>query len=134
MPKKMLRFAVAAVLMFCIMLVALLVPRSARADEFNRVVFQNVVTAGTTNNTPFYNAKILAVRSINLVADKTNVVTLTQVTSEGITNTISALTSTTSVVESNVVDHGWLLLKGDALKVSATTNATTEVTLDNRSR
>lgn len=105
-----------------------------RADEFQRVVLTGAITASSSNTAAFYNAKVLAVRATSLTGTNVNTMVLTQVTADGVvTNTIQSIATATSG-SADVSTNGYIQLRNDQLKVSATTNFLVEVILDNRSR
>lgn len=106
----------------------------ARAEQWERIVFSNTKAAAVTNTAAFYNAQVLAVRAWNLASsDVTNAITLRQVTPEGITNQIAAF-SITTIGQAIVSTSNLMLLRNDVLALTASTNATAEVIIDNRSR
>ena len=117
-------------------------PATCQAASYDRVVVANTQGATLTNALPFYNAKILAVRAVNLVPTTgsgtntvavTNTITVSEVTADGMTNSLASF-STTSNTSTNLETYDFLWLKGDKLIVTATTNATVEVVADNRGR
>lgn len=120
-----------AMIVFAIMC---LIAAISEAANYERYVFANTKSSNTTFTASFFNAKILAVRGVNLMGTGvTNTITVKQVTPEYLTNTIATITtptSDTSLVESN----NFVLLKNDVLQITASTNATVEVVVENMSR
>jgi hypothetical protein len=107
----------------------------AKADEYQRVILSGTTSAAYTNSAAFYNAKILSIRAQNMAgAACTNAMVFSQVDSTGaLTNSLTTITSATSG-SADLSTNGYVQLKGDVLKVSATSNFLAEVVLDNRSR
>lgn len=114
--------------------VALVPCQKAVAAEYSRITMSGVTSASSSNSAAFYNAKIMGIRVRNTAgAAVTNTITVSQITTEGQTNAIAALTTDTTA-STNVEDRAFVQLRNDVLAVSATSNFTAEVTLDNRSR
>lgn len=122
-------------MMVAVAIVAFIAASIASADQYTRTKITGTVSATVTNNADFFNAKILAVRAYNMAgAACTNTITVSQVTADGaITNTIQAFTTATSG-SADVSTNGLIQLKGDLLKVAASSNFLVEVVLDDRSR
>jgi hypothetical protein len=107
----------------------------AKADEYQRVILSGTTSAAYTNSASFYNAKILAVRAQNLAgAACTNAIVFSQVDSTGVlTNTLTTITTATSGA-TDLSTNGYVQLKGDVFRISATSNFLAEIVFDNRSR
>lgn len=122
-------------LLLAVAIVAFVAASVAMADQFTRTKIAGTVSATVTNNADFFNAKILAVRAYNMAgAAVTNTITVSQVTADGaITNTIATFTTATSG-SADVSTNGLIQLKGDMIKVAASSNFLVEVVLDDRSR
>ena len=126
------RYLMVSLFLICVLSVLFCIP--AKAGEYQRIKLSGVTAASTTNTAAFYNAKILAVRATNLAgATVTNTMVLTQVTSDGLTNTIASITSTSSGA-SDVSSNSYVQLRNDVLTATASSNFVYEVVLDNNSR
>ena len=124
-----------AIALLVAVLCFVLAPVVALADNYQRLVITGTTSGSSSNTAAFYNAKLLSVRAQNLAgASCTNTITLTQVTADGgLTNTVAAFTTPTNGT-SDVSSSGFVQVRNDQLKVTATSNFVVEVTLDARDR